>query len=346
MPVKIFKDTSGNAVEVKDIKVCVDGTWRSVYGSSSVTAQFITSRGTAPTTQKLEFKNQITLPTISGVTGYNHTGWTCNGTNYSLGQKVTMYGSMVFTAVWTSVPYSVYLYSDGSLYSTLTTTYGSSVSLPSLTKTNFSFNGWSNGGTYYNYSVMVYSNMTLTALWTRNAYTISLYSGGSLQRTLTCAPGGSCNLGGSYVYSTSNPTYESVLTSLSNVNSDYTLYECILEDHPIKTANNSNSILLYWVTNDGGQFNQSDPYYSTSGPMGSSKIYVHSTGEARTSDITILSWDGSIGGAGVDSGMTWNKDPEVSSNGVVIVVGGPSYKKDPGSFVVTYRKSGKHVVIK
>ena len=140
-----------------------------------------------------------------------------------------MYGSMVFTAVWTSIPYNVYLYSDGSLYSTLTTTYGSSVSLPAPTRTNYSFNGWSNGGsTYYN-SIMVYSNITLTALWTRTAYTISLYSGGSLQRTLSCAPGGSCSLGGSYVSSypySQEASQSTVYTSLSNVNSDYTLYEC------------------------------------------------------------------------------------------------------------------------
>jgi hypothetical protein len=129
MPVKVFKDNSGNATEVKDIKVCVDGVWRSVYGSSKVTLQFLTARGIAPTKQTVEFKTQVTLPTIQNVTGYKHTGWTCDGITYTPGQKITVYGNMIFTAVWELITFNIYLYKSGSLERTLTVPYGGSVDL-------------------------------------------------------------------------------------------------------------------------------------------------------------------------------------------------------------------------
>lgn len=126
--------------------------------------------------------------------GYSFTGWNtlangsgmayANGASYSFTQNVTLY------AQWAIIDYAVTYALGGGTGSVPTdnNTYniGNTVTVlfsPLPTRTGYTFAGWSDGVTTYtsggtNSFTMGSSNITLTAQWTINVYTVAFHANG------------------------------------------------------------------------------------------------------------------------------------------------------------------------
>ena len=130
---------------------------------SSITRTYGDSIGSLPTTTK---------------EGYTFDGWIYNGSTISSSTTVT--SNMTVIASWTANTYTVTFDSNGgSSVSSISRTYGETIgSLPSTTREGYTFNGWTYNGSNASFDTTVYSNMTLTASWTINTYTVTYDSNG------------------------------------------------------------------------------------------------------------------------------------------------------------------------
>ena len=185
------------------------------YGNVTVTAQWTVNtytitykynNGAADTTAKYTIEQSITLPSPSK-TGYTFAGWkvTTAGGNWNTTDSVYKgtvaagkYGNVTLTAQWTVNTYTItYKYNNGAADTTAKYTIEQSITLPSPTKAGYTFAGWkvtTAGGNWkttdsvYKGTVAAgkYGNVTLTAQWTANTYTITyVYNNGSANTTAT-----------------------------------------------------------------------------------------------------------------------------------------------------------------
>ena len=185
------------------------------YGNATLTAQWTVNtytitykynNGVADTTAKYTIEQSITLPSPSK-TGYTFAGWkvTTAGGNWKTTDSVYKgtvaagkYGNVTLTAQWTANTYTItYVYNNGSANTTATYNIEQAITLPSPTKTGYTFAGWkvtTAGGNWkttdsvYKGTVAAgkYGNVTLTAQWTANTYTITyVYNNGSANTTAT-----------------------------------------------------------------------------------------------------------------------------------------------------------------
>ncbi len=185
------------------------------YGNVTLTAQWTVNtytitykynNGAADTTAKYTIEQSITLPSPSK-TGYTFAGWkvTTAGGNWNTTDSVYKgtvaagkYGNVTLTAQWTVNTYTItYKYNNGAADTTAKYTIEQSITLPSPSKTGYTFAGWkvtTAGGNWkttdsvYKGTVAAgkYGNVTLTAQWTANTYTITyVYNNGSANTTAT-----------------------------------------------------------------------------------------------------------------------------------------------------------------
>ena len=185
------------------------------YGNVTLTAQWTVNtytitykynNGAADTTAKYTIEQSITLPSPSK-TGYTFAGWkvTTAGGNWNTTDSVYKgtvaagkYGNVTLTAQWTVNTYTItYKYNNGAADTTAKYTIEQSITLPSPTKTGYTFAGWkvtTAGGNWkttdsvYKGTVAAgkYGNVTLTAQWVANTYTITyVYNNGSANTTAT-----------------------------------------------------------------------------------------------------------------------------------------------------------------
>ena len=185
------------------------------YGNVTLTAQWTVNtytitykynNGAADTTAKYTIEQSITLPSPSK-TGYTFAGWkvTTAGGNWNTTDSVYKgtvaagkYGNVTLTAQWTVNTYTItYKYNNGAADTTAKYTIEQSITLPSPTKAGYTFAGWkvtTAGGNWkttdsvYKGTVAAgkYGNVTLTAQWTANTYTITyVYNNGSANTTAT-----------------------------------------------------------------------------------------------------------------------------------------------------------------
>ena len=185
------------------------------YGNATLTAQWTVNtytitykynNGAADTTAKYTIEQSITLPSPSK-TGYTFAGWkvTTAGGNWKTTDSVYKgtvaagkYGNVTLTAQWTVNTYTItYKYNNGAADTTAKYTIEQSITLPSPTKAGYTFAGWkvtTAGGNWkttdsvYKGTVAAgkYGNVTLTAQWTANTYTITyVYNNGSANTTAT-----------------------------------------------------------------------------------------------------------------------------------------------------------------
>ena len=183
------------------------------YGNVTLTAQWTVNtytitykynNGAADTTAKYTIEQSITLPSPSK-TGYTFAGWkvTTAGGNWKTTDSVYKgtvaagkYGNVTLTAQWTANTYTItYVYNNGSANTTATYNIEQAITLPSPTKTGYTFAGWkvtTAGGNWkttdsvYKGTVAAgkYGNVTLTAQWTVNTYTITYkYNNGAADTT-------------------------------------------------------------------------------------------------------------------------------------------------------------------
>ena len=135
-------------------------------GGSYVPSQIIECNGTA------------TLPTNPTKEGYTFVEWQLNGNTYNFNTPVTR--NIVLTAVWQINQYTVTFNSNGgSNVASQTVNYNGTATQPSNpTKTGHTFKEWQLNGNKYNFSTPVTGNITLTATWTINQYTVTFNSNG------------------------------------------------------------------------------------------------------------------------------------------------------------------------
>ena len=114
--------------------------------------------------------------------GYTFGGWfDANGTQYTSGTW-TGTSDITLTATWTPNNYTITLNGNGATLdsTSVTATYGSAYALPTPTRTGYAFAGWldANGNQVTDGTWSGTSDITLTAAWTPNNYTITLDGNG------------------------------------------------------------------------------------------------------------------------------------------------------------------------
>ena len=148
--------------------------------STATTSQFKYSNGSS-ITQVVTYGSEFTLPTPTRA-GYTFNGWFDASGNQVTSGTWTNTSDISLTASWTPNNYTITLDGNGvTLDSTsITATYDSAFTLPTLTRTGYTFNGWFDAsgnqvtsGTWTNTS-----DISLTASWTPNTYTITLDGNG------------------------------------------------------------------------------------------------------------------------------------------------------------------------
>ena len=174
---------------------------------NSYTITFAPNGGSVtPTSKTFTINDSISLPTPTR-TGYTFSGWKvtekADVSNWTLNDVYTgtsipagKYGNVTLTAQWTVNTYTItYKYNNGAADTTAKYTIEQSITLPSPSKTGYTFAGWkvTTAGGNWNTTDSVYKgtvaagkygNVTLTAQWTVNTYTITYkYNNGAADTT-------------------------------------------------------------------------------------------------------------------------------------------------------------------
>ena len=150
------------------------------WSANTYTITFDANGGTGVNaTQQVTFDQSFTLPTPTR-TGYTFGGWYINNTRITNG--TWRYDSnYTLKAEWTPNTYTISFDANGGSVSSssMTATYAAAFTLPTPTRTGYTFNGWYSGNTKVESGTWNYtSNLSLTAAWTANTYTITLDANG------------------------------------------------------------------------------------------------------------------------------------------------------------------------
>ena len=163
---------------------------KTVSAKTSYTVSYNANGGSgAPGNQTKWYSEDLNLSsTIPTRPGYTFNGWNTNssgtGTNYSSGAKYTSNAALTLYAKWTINTYTVSYNANGgsSTPGNQTKNYGSTIKIAgAISRTGYTFNGWSGSdGVYYSAGASFSGNynLTLTARWTINTYTISYNANG------------------------------------------------------------------------------------------------------------------------------------------------------------------------
>lgn len=163
------------------------------WSANSYTVTYNSNTGTGTmATQAITAGTQFELAVNAfEKTDFLFDGWYENsgstGTRYSAGGLVTLYANKTYYAKWSALPRAITYLANGATGTVPTQSAKNEsetfivASDTGLTRTGYNFAGWSNGATTYaagdTYTVAA-SNVTLTAQWTAQAYTVT-YDGNS-----------------------------------------------------------------------------------------------------------------------------------------------------------------------
>ena len=135
----------------------------------------------ASSSTTIVYDSSLTLPTPVR-TGYTFLGWYNGDTKVESGIWTTA-SNVTLSPRWEANQNTVTLNANGGTVSSssITVTYDSAYTLPTPTRTGYAFNGWFNGTTQVESGTWNYtSDLSLTASWTANSYTLTLdVNGGS-----------------------------------------------------------------------------------------------------------------------------------------------------------------------
>lgn len=155
-----------------------------VWKANSYTITLNPNGGTVnPTTLTVTYDAPYgTLPTPSR-TGYTFIGWYLGNTQITKDSIVRITSDSTLVAKWSANKYTVTFDPVGGTLETTskTVTYDAPYGiLPTPSKTGYGFEGWYLNGTQItsNSVVKITSNVTLTAKWSANKYTIEYYNAG------------------------------------------------------------------------------------------------------------------------------------------------------------------------
>lgn len=150
--------------------VSADTKLTAAFAVNKYTLTFDTDGGSAVPAITQDYGTTVKTPAAPTRSGYTFAGWDQEIPSTMPAQNMT------FKARWTVNSYTItYNANGGSQVASTTGTYGSSVSAPAdPTREGYTFNGWVPAIP----SVMPAGNMTVTAQWTVNRYTINFDSNG------------------------------------------------------------------------------------------------------------------------------------------------------------------------
>ena len=133
-------------------------------------------------TQIVQTGEKAIEPDVPSRQGYQFTDWYLDDTKYDFAAPVT--GDMTLTAKWTANSYTITFDTDGgSAIDPITQGYGTTIKAPTApTKTGYTFMGWNPALP----ATMPAENITVTAQWRINQYTITFDTdGGSTVAPIT-----------------------------------------------------------------------------------------------------------------------------------------------------------------
>lgn len=153
----------------------INGIETDIVAKESYTVKFDAGYSINIPDQKVLEGNKVTRPEIER-TGYTLDGWFCNGEEWRFNSDVVL-NNMELEAEWTANQYTITFETNGEYkLENITVTYDQPYNLPSLTKVGHEFLGWYNGTNKVSSDSVwnIANDVTLTAKWNANEYTITL----------------------------------------------------------------------------------------------------------------------------------------------------------------------------
>ena len=163
----------------------INGIKTDIKATEVYTVKFNTGYSAIVPNQKILEGHKVKRPQLDR-TGYELNGWFCNGEEWRFNSDIVL-NDMALFAQWTAKQYTIsFINEKGPNPSDLSVTYDSNYTLPTVDAVDgYTFDGWYNGNTKYSGGIWTTdSNITLTAKWTANTYTVTLNPGvGSVSKT-------------------------------------------------------------------------------------------------------------------------------------------------------------------
>ena len=172
------------------ITVTSDVTFTAKWRANQFTVKYVDPTcGNADATESVAYNEKTNVKSVDDLhwnhTGYTFTGWTANPSSYSatVGDEITVKEDVTYTATWTKNSYTV-KYVDptcGNTDATESVAYNEKTTVKSVddlhwNHTGYTFTGWTANPTSYSATVgdeiTVKENVTYTATWTKNSYTV------------------------------------------------------------------------------------------------------------------------------------------------------------------------------
>ena len=146
--------------------------------NNECTVSFDSAGGSSVQTQTVVRGEKATEPSAPTRTGYIFHDWLLNGTPYDFDTPVA--GDITLTASWKAEQRTVTFDSaGGTAVATQTVDYGQCAAEPvAPTREGYKFAAWSLGDRSYSFEEAVTNNITLTAVWIADTYTVNFDSAG------------------------------------------------------------------------------------------------------------------------------------------------------------------------
>ena len=179
-------DAAGNAVTADTVYTVVgDSTYTAGWAVNSYTVTLDANGGTVdPATLTVTFDAAVGALPVPTKPGYTFVGWMdANGTKIIAETIYTIDGDSTWTAEWSANTYNIKLDALGGTVdpAEMNVVFNQAVNtLPVPTKPGYTFGGWfdADGNEYTAETIYtVIGDITLTAKWTVNTYTITLNDG-------------------------------------------------------------------------------------------------------------------------------------------------------------------------